>query len=73
MKKNCFSKTGRHKCRGEVTWRHRGVFPIGLDRCKAQSVYVSDVHGCASLLYTGLEPMERLGSEVGGPCTIVSV
>ena len=31
-----------------VTWRHRRVFPIRLDRWKAQSVYFLKMHGHAS-------------------------
>ena len=34
-----FFKTGLPEVLGGVTWRHRGVFPIRLDRWKAQSVY----------------------------------
>ena len=48
-----------------VTWRHRGVFPIRLDRWKAQSVYFLNIHGCARLSHTGLERLDRYGLEVG--------
>ena len=33
-KKNFF-ETGLPEVSGGVTWRHRGIFPIRLDRCKA--------------------------------------
>ena len=50
---------------GGVTWRHRGVFPIRLDRWKAQSVYFLNMHGRARPSHTGLERSDRYGSEVG--------
>ena len=50
---------------GGVTWRHCGVFPIRLDRWKAQSVYFSNMHGRARPSHTGLQRSDRHGLEVG--------
>ena len=50
---------------GGVTWRHRGVFPIRLDRWKTQSVYFLNMHGRARPSHTGLERSDHYGSEVG--------
>ena len=52
---------------GGVTWRHGGVFPICLDRWKAQSVHVFDVHDRARRSHSGLERSDRHGHglEVG--------
>ena len=49
---------------GGVTWRHRGVFPIRLDRWKAQSVYFLNMHGRARPSHTGLERSDHHGLEV---------
>ena len=63
---NFFFRTGLPEVLGGgVTWRHRGVFPIRLDRWKAQSVYFSNMLGRARPSHTGLERSDRHGSEVG--------
>ena len=58
---------------GGLTWRHCGVFPIRLDRWKAQSVHFLNMHGQARPCHTGEERLDRHGLEVGGVCTIVSL
>ena len=50
---------------GGVTWRHCGVFPICLDRWKAQSVCFLNMHGRARPSHTGLERSDHYGLEVG--------
>ena len=53
---NFFFETGLPEVPGGVTWRHRGFFPICLDRWKAQSVYffnILAVLGCLTTAWSG--------------------